>query len=137
MKQELERMGAFTSANLALRFALELAALAALAVWGAHATSSTAGNVVLAIAAPAVTIAIWGVWSAPRSARRLRGRALVALELVLLAVSAVALLAAGDVLLACVLAVLAIANGVALRRLSDPAATSSSRRPPERHGQRD
>jgi Protein of unknown function (DUF2568) len=47
-------MCAFNGANFGLRFVLELAALAALAIFGAHATSSTAGNVVLAIAAPAI-----------------------------------------------------------------------------------
>jgi multisubunit Na+/H+ antiporter MnhF subunit len=112
-------MRAFTGVNLALRFALELAALAALAVWGAQATSSTAANIALAIAAPALAIAIWAVWSAPRAPRRLHGPALVVLELALLAASAVALAAAGHVLLACILAVLAIANGVALSRFRD------------------
>ena len=111
-------MRAFTGANLALRFVLELATLVALAVWGAQATSSTAANIALAIAAPALAIVLWAVWSAPRAPRRLHGTALVVLELALLAASAVALAAAGYLLLACLLAVLAIANGVALTRVS-------------------
>ena len=111
-------MRAFTGANLALRFALELAALVALAVWGAQATSSTGANIALAIAAPALAIVIWAVWSAPRAPRRLHGAALVVLELALLAASAAALAAAGYLLLACLLAVLAIANGVELTRIS-------------------
>jgi hypothetical protein len=85
------RTGAFEGANLALRFVLELAALAALARWGAQATSSTLANVALALAAPVAAAAIWAVWSAPRAPRRLHGRALVLLELAILAVSAIAL----------------------------------------------
>jgi hypothetical protein len=39
-------------ANLAVRFVLELACLAALVYWGAGATSSGAANVAIAILAP-------------------------------------------------------------------------------------
>jgi hypothetical protein len=42
-------------ANLALRLLVELAAIAALALWGAQATSGTGSNVVLAIAILAVS----------------------------------------------------------------------------------
>ncbi|MDX6526727.1 MAG: hypothetical protein QOI43_2238 [Gaiellales bacterium] len=104
----------FEGANLALRFAPELAALAALALWGAQATSSTLANVALALAAPVA--AIWAVWSAPRAPRRLHGRALVLLELAILAVSGIALAAAGHLLLACALVAIALVNGVILRR---------------------
>ena len=110
------RTSAFVGANLALRFAVELAALAALAVWGAQATSSTAANVALAIAAPVAAAAVWAIWSAPRAPRRLHGRALVLLELAILAGSGIALAGAGHVILACVLVAIAVANGVILRR---------------------
>jgi HD superfamily phosphodiesterase len=106
-------------ANLALRLLVELAAIAALALWGAQATSSTIANVVLAIAAPAVAIAIWGAWSAPRAGHRLRGAALLALELAILAVACVLLVLAGHPLWAAVFAVVAVANGAILRR-SEP-----------------
>jgi hypothetical protein len=128
-------MSAFTASNLALRFALELAALAALAVWGANATATSTINIALAVGAPVVTAAIWGVWSAPRAPRRLRGYALTLLELGLLAVSAVALAADGHVILACVLVVLAVLNGIALRQgLRE---SSSSRHRWESPSQRD
>ena len=106
----------FEGANLALRFALELAALAALALWGAQATSSAAANVALAVVAPAAAAGIWAVWSAPRARRRLHGRALVALELAILVSSGIALAEAGHVLLACALVAIAVANGMVLRR---------------------
>ena len=63
--------------NLALRFVLELACLAALAYWGAGATASDAANVALAILAPLTAATVWGVWSAPRAPRRLSGPRLV------------------------------------------------------------
>jgi hypothetical protein len=103
-------------ANLGLRFLIELAAIAALAVWGAQATSSTPANVALALAAPAVAIGIWSVWSAPRASRRLAGNALIALELAILIVVTALLAVAGHPIWAAILAVVSLANGVTLRR---------------------
>jgi hypothetical protein len=60
------------SANLAVKFLLELAAFAAFAYWGA-VTWTGAAAVVAAIAAPAVAVAVWGVFAAPRYCPR--GRA--------------------------------------------------------------
>ena len=55
-------------ANLALRFLLELAALAALAYGGYQATDATAARWALAIALPAVAALAWGVFVAPKRA---------------------------------------------------------------------
>ena len=88
-------MSAVRSANLVLRFALELATLAALAVWGAEASDITALNVLLAIAAPVVAATVWGLVVSPR-ARVDRGPIVrVAVELAVFASGVVALLAAG------------------------------------------
>jgi hypothetical protein len=103
-------------ANLGLRFLVELAAIAALSIWGAQATSSTPANVALAIAAPALAIAVWGIWSAPRASRRLSGNSLIALELAILIVVTVLLVVAGHPIWAAILVVVALANGVTLRR---------------------
>ncbi len=103
-------------ANLVVRFVVELAGLAGLAVWGAGATSSGVGQVVLAIAAPLAAAGIWGVWSAPKAARRLPGSGLLGLELALLAAAVAALVAAGHPLAGGVLGVVAIVNGAILRR---------------------
>lgn len=103
-------------ANLVVRFVVELAGLAGLAVWGAGASSSGVGQVVLAIAAPLAAAGIWGVWSAPKATRRLPGSGLLGLELALLAAAVAALAAAGHPLAGGVLGVVAVVNGTILRR---------------------
>jgi hypothetical protein len=103
-------------ANLVVRFVVELAGLAGLAVWGAGATSNSVGQVALAIAAPLVAAGIWGVWSAPKATRRLPGTGLLGLELALLAAAVAALAAAGHPLAAGILGVVAVVNGAILRR---------------------
>jgi hypothetical protein len=101
--------------SLALKFLLELLAFAGLAYWGAHAGSG-ATSVLLAIAAPAVAIALWAVFAAPRSARRLPKAPRIALELCVFAAAVVALFAAGAPIAAIVLAVLVAANTALLTR---------------------
>jgi uncharacterized protein DUF2568 len=71
--------------NEALQFVLELCMLAALAVWGATV------NVAVAIAAPLAAVAVWGVWLAPRSERRLPASTRIPLQVVLFALAAAAL----------------------------------------------
>jgi hypothetical protein len=56
------------------------------------------------------------VFVAPRAPRCPHGRALVLLELAILAVSGIALAAPGHLLLACSLVAIALVNGVILRR---------------------
>ncbi len=53
------------AANLALRFALEVAGIVAAAYWGYHAVESPLPRIVLAVAAPAVLIVIWTFVVAP------------------------------------------------------------------------
>jgi hypothetical protein len=61
---------ALASTNLAIKFGLELAALALLAYWGAVAGTG-AWAVALAVIASAAMIGVWGTFAAPRSAHRL------------------------------------------------------------------
>jgi hypothetical protein len=98
--------------SLALKFLLELAAFAALAYWGAQ------HSVLLAIAAPALAIALWGVFAAPRSRRRLPTGPRVCFELTVFALAALALLAAGASLPALVLAVMALVSTALLTRFA-------------------
>jgi hypothetical protein len=77
-------------ANLALRFFLELAALAALAYWGWGVTW------VLAIAAPAVWIVLWSTFGSPKARVRLSDPQRIAFEAVVFGAAAVALWAAGQ-----------------------------------------
>jgi hypothetical protein len=101
------------AANLALKFLLELAAIAALAYWGATAADGVPA-VVLAVGAPALFVVLWGRFAAPRSARRLPLRPRMALELGLFAVAALALVLAGSPVLAAVFAVLVVVNAALL-----------------------
>ena len=96
--------------SLALKFALELAAFAALAWWGATV------HIALAIAAPAIAIVLWGLFAAPRSERRLPRGPRVVFEAAVFAVAVLALLAVGAPILALVMAVLTVASFVMLVR---------------------
>ena len=101
------------AANLGLKFLLELAAIAALAYWGAT-TGDGVPAVVLAVAAPALMIVLWGRFAAPRSAHRLPVRSRIPFELGVFAVAAVALVIAGSPVLAAVFAVLVVINAAFL-----------------------
>lgn len=95
------------SANLAVRFLLELCALAALAVAGA-----AAGGVVLAIAFPLVAAIAWGRWAAPKADSTARARLTV--QVLVLAGSVAALALAGHVATAAALATAIAINSVLL-----------------------
>jgi hypothetical protein len=102
------------AANLALRFLLELAALGAMAFWGVHTGQSVVGDVALGVGAPLLGAVVWGTLAAPRSPRRLRGAALVAVQLCVLGGGAVAVAAAGRPLLGALFAALIVVNTVLL-----------------------
>lgn len=110
-----EQPGALQAANLGLRFLLELAALAALAYWGSQATGSTGFNVLLAIAAPGIAAAFWGLLLAPKASRRLDEPARGIGEFAVFALAAVALAGAGAQVLALAFFALALVNGAWLR----------------------
>jgi hypothetical protein len=112
MVREDVAMKAFTAANEALRFLLELCMLAAFAYWGSQAADSTAINILLAIVTPLAAATVWAIWCAPRSERRLEPRKRVPLELLLFGLAAAALAAAGATGLA-----IAFAAAVALNTL--------------------
>jgi hypothetical protein len=101
--------------NLALRFALELAALAAFATWGLHAVRGPA-RFALAAAAVLAAATVWGMWVAPRARRRLADPARLLVELAFFAAAGVALALTGRVALGTALTVAAAANAGLLRR---------------------
>jgi hypothetical protein len=101
------------ASNLALKFFLELAAFAALAYWGTT-VGDGAVSVLLAVATPAVAIALWAVFAAPKSQRRLPRGPRVAFELAVFGLAALALLAAGSTGAAAVFAALALVNAALL-----------------------
>lgn len=116
-----------------LRFALELAMLAGLALGGwamagravsgwaqvgsgpeGWAPASTALRVAAAMAAPLAAAAVWGAWIAPKARRRLDDPARLAVESVLFALGAGAFLAAGRPGVALAFAALVAAHLVAM-----------------------
>lgn len=74
--------------NLAVRFLLELAMLAALAYAGWQLPDQTAAQIVLAVLLPLGAAAVWGRWIAPKAARRLSDPSKLAVELLLFLVTA-------------------------------------------------
>jgi hypothetical protein len=101
------------SANLALKFFLELAALAAFAVWGADSESGALA-VAHAIIAPLIVALLWGRFAAPRSRHRLPRATRIPFELTVFALAVVALLTVGHTAAAIVLAAVMAINAAAL-----------------------
>lgn len=79
----------------ALAFGCELALLAALAVAGWLGAESTPARLALAIALPGLVVAMWAVWMAPRSPRRLARGPRVAVQVLLFVLAGAALAAVG------------------------------------------
>jgi hypothetical protein len=94
--------------NLALKFLLELGALAAFAVWGAST------SVLLAIALPVIAAVAWGLFAAPKARRRLSLPLRAPFELGVFALAAAALWDAVSAAWAAVFAALAVGNAVLL-----------------------
>jgi hypothetical protein len=78
-----------------LAFLAEMALVVAFAWAGWLLGADTATSVVLAVLLPGVAIAVWGIWCAPRSARRLAQTSRWAVKSVLFAVAYVLLLVYG------------------------------------------
>jgi hypothetical protein len=103
-------MDAIKAANMGVRFLIELCMLAAFAYWGSRTGGSTALNIALAVAAPLAAAAIWGVFMAPKSARRLPEAKRIPVEIVLFGLAAAALADAGATTLAIAFAAVAAVN---------------------------
>ncbi len=109
--------GPLAGGLLAVRFLTELALLAG-AAWaaGAH-VSSTPLAALLGVVAALVVAAVWAVWVAPASRRRLADPPRFGVEVVLFAGVAAALLGVHRVLPAVLLAVVGLGTAVAVRAL--------------------
>jgi hypothetical protein len=101
------------AANLALKFGLELAALAAFAYWGTT-LGGVPVSVLAAAAAPVAMIVLWGTFAAPRARHRLPRASRIPFELAVFALAAGALVAAGARVPAAAFAALVLLNGVLL-----------------------
>ena len=105
---------------LAVRFLVaELGALAALVVWALDAFDGVVALIV-AVVLVAGVIALWALFVAPKASRRLPDPARFALELTIFAAATAGLVAAGDLWLGIVYAVLAVASAAAVRVWPEP-----------------
>ena len=102
------------TANLALRFLLELSLLAAFGYWGFRTGPSPVMKVVLGIGLPILVAVIWGVFLAPASARRLADPARLIVELVIFGAAVAALYSAGQPYMALALGLVYVVNRVLL-----------------------
>jgi hypothetical protein len=123
MKSDAERPrehtapAAWKAALLTVRFLTELALLAAFAATGVALGGDPAMQVALGVLLPAVAVAVWARFVAPKAPRRLPDPARLSVEVALFLVSAVALALAGHATLALVYGVLAIGTAVLVRRI--------------------
>ena len=78
--------------NLALRFLLELCALAALGYWGFKTRESPGAKIGLGIGAPLLAAIVWGTFLAPRASIPTPGFLRLVLELVVFGSAVAALL---------------------------------------------
>jgi hypothetical protein len=99
------------NANLALRFLLELGALAAVAYWG-FTTSDGVLRWLLGIAAPVAVAVVWWLFVSPKAAVDAPQPVRLLVELVVWTAAGAALWAAGDPALGTAFLVVAVASGV-------------------------
>jgi hypothetical protein len=98
--------------NAALRFILELAGVAALAIWGWTVGDGSPLRIVLAVGAPLLLIVAWAMLIAPRSRSPLDQRTRFVVGSGLLLVAAAALWVAGSTAVAAAFAILVVVNTV-------------------------
>jgi hypothetical protein len=105
-------MDALKMANLALAFALELAALAAFAWWGYQAGDGTLAKIALAVGAPLLVAVFWGLFVAPRAMFQRAPSVKFILALLVFAAATIALFATGQTALAWIFLIAAVVNRV-------------------------
>ena len=98
------------AANNGLRFALELAALAALGAWGWQTGSDQLARLGLAAGAPLLAATDWGQFVAPRAPRYLGSPGRIVVEAAVFGAAALALVELGRPHLAEGFALLAVLN---------------------------
>ena len=96
---------------LTVAFLSELAALAALALWGWSASASTGPRLLLAVGAPLVAAMLWGLFAAPRAPVQVPALAIL-VKVAVFGSGVLALVAAGHVRLAVALAAAALLSSV-------------------------
>ena len=102
---------------LAVRFALELALLAGLALGGWALPWAAPARWIAAVVAPIAGAAVWGAWIAPKAVRRLADPARLGLEVVLFGVATTGFALAGRPSLAAAFAALVLVHLIAMLAL--------------------
>jgi hypothetical protein len=113
-------------ANLTLRFALELAALAALGYWG-FAEHDGAAAILLGLGAPGLAALVWGLFVAPKAAVDLPPGGRLSCEVVVFAAAVCALWASDHTGPAVAMALAASVSRALLAALGDPAGIPAHR----------
>jgi hypothetical protein len=99
---------------LAVRFALELASLAALGYWGFTTEGGTLEKIVLGLGVPVLAAVLWGLFASPKAPFGSAVRQ-AAVEIAVFGSAALALAAAGHTQLAVAFAVAALVDSVFVR----------------------
>lgn len=103
-------MSIIKGANLALRFLLELCALAALCYWGFKTGTGVVAKVGLGIGAPLLAAVVWGTFVAPGAPVAAPGALRLVLELAVFGSAVAALWSAGRTNLAWTLGLAYVIN---------------------------
>jgi hypothetical protein len=101
--------------NLTLRFALELAALGALGLWGWHAAGPALGLLL-----PLAAAALWGLFAAPKATIAAPDAIRLGAQVLVLGGAALALAAARTPAAGAVFAAVVVLNTVLIALLPDP-----------------
>jgi hypothetical protein len=114
MTKGLSPMLIIQNANLALRFLLELCMLAALGYWGFQSGEGSIAKFGLAIGIPLLAAVVWGIFISPRAAVPVPVWVWLAIQGILFGCAVAGLVATGHPILATVLALLVVINGILL-----------------------
>jgi hypothetical protein len=98
--------------NLTIRFLLELGLLVAVSFWGFRMQPTLGLKLLIGILGPVLIAVIWGIYAAPKSARKLTGIPYIILTLILLGLGAAALFASQNSTLGWIYSVLLIVSTI-------------------------
>ena len=100
------------SANLALRFLLELGVLGALGYWGFRTGDGTLMKWILGLGAPILAAVVWGTFVAPKAAVALSAPLHLLVELAVFGLATLALYRAGQANLAAAFGLIYVINRI-------------------------
>jgi hypothetical protein len=100
------------SANLALRFLLELGVLGALGYWGFRTGDGTLMKLILGLGAPILAAVVWGTFVAPKAAVTLSAPLHLLVELAVFGLATLALYRAGQTNLAAAFGLIYVINRI-------------------------